>query len=523
MAKRVRYPVGQQSFEVLREQNRLYIDKTRFIEELLFGGNYYFLSRPRRFGKSLFLSTLKCFFQAKRHLFKGLYADSMEWDWQEYPVFYLDLNTGEYTDGENLTQRLHRHLEEWEDKYGNQYADREVGERFEHLLRLAYQKTGRRAVILVDEYDKPLVNNLNDSERFEQFRNQLSALYSNFKSGADYIRMVFLTGVSRFGKLSVFSGLNNIDDISFDDAYSDICGISEEELLSNFQIGIETLSQKYNTLPEETCAELKRRYDGYRFSSEGKEMYNPYSLMKVMDKERYGNYWIESGQPTLLKEQLKHCNADLNKLINTKCSLEAMKGLDYDNPRPVALLYQSGYLTIKGYDQATDIYTLGLPNREVEEGFLSYLLPVYANLHQYDTRFFVVEFVNEINRGDVQAFMGRLKSMFSAVPYDMEMEREQNIHNALLILMMLVGLDVRTEYRTSNGRIDLFVVTEKFYYIIELKLDGSAKEALDQIENKEYALPFKTGNRRIIKIGANFSTVSRTISEWVSDPAYNAI
>ena len=236
------------------------------------------------------------------------------------------------------------------------------------MLRLAYQKTGRRAVILVDEYDKPLVNNLNDSERFEQFRNQLSALYSNFKSGADYIRMVFLTGVSRFGKLSVFSGLNNIDDISFDDAYSDICGISEEELLSNFQIGIETLSQKYNTLPEETCAELKRRYDGYRFSSEGKEMYNPYSLMKVMDKERYGNYWIESGQPTLLKEQLKHCNADLNKLINTKCSLEAMKGLDYDNPRPVALLYQSGYLTIKGYDQATDIYTLGLPNREVEEG-----------------------------------------------------------------------------------------------------------------------------------------------------------
>lgn len=517
MENMVRYPVGVQSFKTIRERDCLYVDKTRFLEKIINnGGQYFFLSRPRRFGKSLFLSTMKCFFEGKRELFKNLYIDTIKWDWDTHPVFYLDFNIESYATKETLDQILENHLAGWEKEYDVKPEIDNFSVRFGNVLRAAYSKTGKRVVVLIDEYDKPLVNSLNDKSNFEFFRDRLYTIYSNFKSGDDHIRLVFLTGVSRFGKLSVFPGLNNIRDISFSNDFSDICGISEKELSQYFQEGIQTLARKRNVDFAALKAELKRYYDGYRFSEEGSDIYNPYSLLNVMEEKKFKNYWILSGQPTLLVNQLKRFNVDIAALLKAKCTQESLTGLDLETPRPLALLYQTGYLTIKDYDERRGIYTLGIPNREVEEGLFSFLLPFYANLHDIDPRFFVSSFIDEFESGDVEAFMNRLKSMFASIPYNMEMNREQNIHNALLMLMMLVGLEVKTEYRTSNGRIDLFIKTKRFYYIIELKLDGSSHDALKQIDEKNYALPFQLDSRKVIKIGVNFSSETKTISDWVS-------
>ncbi len=513
MESKVRYGVGEQSFVVMRERECLYVDKTRFIEKIVSsGGQYYFLGRPRRFGKSLFLSMLKCFFQGRRELFKGLYADSMNWDWHSHPVLYLDLNIEKYQRTDNLREVIESLFRDWEKEYGAVSASESIAVRFREIIKSAHEKTGERVVVLVDEYDKPLVNNLHNREMFEFYRNELASLYSNFKSSAEHLRLVFLTGVSRFSHLTIFSGLNNIRDITYSDAFNSICGITEKELLTDFRDGIRELSLKFNISCEEVCHELKSRYDGYRFSAHGEDIYNPFSLVNVMEEGDFRNYWIQSGQATLIKEQLRNFNVDLASLFNTVCDLDELRGLDLENPRPVALLYQTGYLTIKGYED--DLYTLGLPNREVTQGFLSYLLPFYAGLNNSNPRFVVHSFVKDLERGDVEGFMNRLSSMFSSVSYEMNMEKEQNLHNALLILMKLLGLEVETEYRTSQGRIDLFIRTKKYYYIIELKLDRSAQEALDQINEKGYALPFTAGRREVIKIGVNFSTSNRTISEW---------
>ena len=518
MERRPKYGIGQQSFEVLRNQECVYVDKTRFIEKIVeSGGLYYFLGRPRRFGKSLFLSTLKCFFQGKRELFRGLYAERMNWDWEPHPVLHLDLNIEKYQDPNDLHEVLDNIFRQWEKEYDIENQTSNLSLRFSNIIKGAYLKTGKRVIILIDEYDKPLVNNLHNKKQFESYRNELAAIYSNLKSSADYLRLVFMTGVSRFGDLSVFSGLNNIRDISFSDAFSDLCGITERELTTYFQYGISELASKFQKGKDEIIMEMKRRYDGYRFSAYGEEIYNPFSVLNVMEDSDFRNYWISSGIATLLMLQLKRFHIRLETIINSKCNLSSLQGLDLDNPEPLALLYQTGYLTIKGYNQQRAIYHLGIPNLEVEEGFYSFLLPYYTNLHGSNSMVFVYNLVDEFNKGEVDAIIIQLKSLFSSISYEMKMDREENLHNALLILMKLVGLEVETEYRTSNGRIDLFVKTDRYYYIIELKLDKSAREALDQINAKDYALPFATDGREIIKIGINFSTETRTISEWIAE------
>lgn len=515
MGKMVKYPIGEQSFESLRKGGFLYVDKSRFIENIIQGSKYYFLGRPRRFGKSLFLSMLKCFFESKRELFSGLYADTMEWDWDTYPVLMLDLNIEKYKSRDALHEVVGNCLRQWEERYDVIPSSDSLSVRFSNVIRAAYEKTGRQVVILVDEYDKPLVNNLHDREQFEYYRDSLATIYSNFKSSADYIRLVFLTGVSRFGKLSVFSGLNNISDISFDNKFSAVCGITEDELLNSFSEGIKGISEDLGMTEEKVKAELKKRYDGYRFTPFGKDIYNPFSILQVMAKSFFRNYWIESGTPSLLVELLKKTHVDIDRVVNVKCELSDLSGLNLDNINLPALFYQTGYLTIKDYDLDTELATLGLPNNEVKKGLFSYILPYYINIDNQSPRFYIVEFVNELREGKAESFMKRLQSMFSSVSYQMEMEREQNLHNALYILMVLVGLDVQTEMETSEGRIDLFVRTDRYYYIIELKLDGTAEEALSQIEDRRYDLPFAVDNREIIKIGVNFSSKTRTLEEWI--------
>lgn len=517
MSQEARYPIGEQSFEALRERDCLYVDKTHKIEQLLKSGSkYYFLGRPRRFGKSLFLSTLACFFQGKRHLFKGLYAGTMDWDWKPSPVLYLDLNIDTYAYETSLADVIEHSLKRWENEYGINPDSSATSVRFSTIIETAYKKTGKQVVVLIDEYDKPLVANLHNKDRFDKFRLQLTGLYSNFKSSAPFLRFVFLTGVSRFAHLSVFSGLNNINDISFQDEYSDICGISECELHHNFQYGINALADKIGKSTQETVGILKRHYDGYHFSEAGEDIYNPYSLLLVMEKRKLDNYWIKSGLPTIIEQQLKKNNTDLRGIFNMQCSQSMLEGLDFESSNPVALLYQTGYLTIKSVNRAM-IYTLGLPNEEVKEGFLSYLLPKYSQIPNHDTPFSVFKFIEEFENGDVEGVMSRLKSMFANVPYEMEIDSERNLHNVLYMLMMLIGMNVTTEYHTSNGRIDLFIDTDRYCYIIELKIDKSAREAIDQINRKGYALPFAATGKEIIKIGVNFSTSTRTITEWIAE------
>ena len=512
--KRVKYPVGEQSFENLRKEGFLYVDKTEYIEKIVQGSKYYFLGRPRRFGKSLFLSTLKCFFEGKRELFKGLYADSMDWAWEEYPVLYLDLNTGNFKDEKELGYLLDRHLREWEEKYEVDVRDESLSQRLATVIKEVYRKTGQNVVILVDEYDKPLVNNIHDTTLFENYRSVLASLYSNFKSSADYIRLVFLTGVSRFGKLSVFSGLNNIRDISFQKEYSAICGITEDELQKNFTEGIAELSDEYERSPEEEMRELKRWYDGYHFSSKSPDIYNPFSLLQIFAAKEYSNYWIASGNSTLLAQLLKKTDADLESVMHAVCDKSALEGLDFDNISLEALFYQTGYLTIKSFDSRRNLFHLGIPNEEVKQGFFSSLIPYYTSLPKVKVIPFVYDLIDEIEEGRADDFMRRLQSLFAGFGHDLKFDEERNVQNALLLIFSLVGMHVDAEYKTSDGRIDILLRTSEYVYIMELKYDRSAEEALAQIKEKKYSLPWSVDGRKIIEVGINYSSEKRRIDEW---------
>jgi sugar-specific transcriptional regulator TrmB len=507
------YPIGEQSFRKIREARQVYVDKTGFIKRFLNGG-YYFLGRPRRFGKSLFLSTLKSFFSGERELFQGLEADTFDWGWDKFPVLHIDLNVGCYESEENLLSRLDILVREWEEKYSCSLENGGLPERFEYLIRRIHEQTGRRVVVLVDEYDKPLVGALKDRRLLERFRDILSTFYSCLKSEAEHLHLVFMTGVSRFGKLTVFSGLNNIQDISFDRRFNAVCGITESELISTFKIGIQELCDEYDCDADEVRRELKARYDGYRFCRKGEDIYNPFSILNVMDTLEYRNYWTLSGTPTLLIHQIQKFDINIESLINSRCSEEILSGLDLVYSNPLALLYQTGYLTIKGYDPESRLYTLGIPNTEVKEGFFGYMLPYYLSIPDRDTNLCITKFVEDFRAGNAEKVMEQLKSLFSGFSYRLNMDAEQNIQNALMMFMTLLGFRITAEYTTSEGRIDLLVVTEKFYYIIELKLNGSPEKALQQIEERDYALPFLFDNRQIIEIGANFSTEKRTLSDW---------
>ncbi len=516
MVDNVKYPIGQQDFRTLREMGCVYVDKSRYISRIVNGGSqYFFLARPRRFGKSLFLSMLQYFFEGKRELFKGLYIDSTDWDWTPYPVLHLDLNVERYADEGRLEDVLENVFRSWEEQYCIEVNDRNHAQRFKNIIEKVHAKTGRQVVILVDEYDKPLVGNLNKNESFGHYRAELAALYSNFKSSAAHIRLVFLTGVSRFSKLSVFSDLNNLNDISFDNEFADICGISEKELRDNFQNGINGLAERYGLSIPEICAKLKENYDGYRFAEEGSDMYNPWSLLNSMAKRRLQNYWNETGVPTIVAESLKNVNADLDKIFDSWCDEEDLKGLDLQNPRPLALMYQTGYLTIKEYDRRVDRYRLGIPNKEVKKGLYNVLLPNYMKSKSELPGSVVADIVADAILGKPEDFMLSLQSFFAGVSYKMRMDNENNFHNAFFLLTSLIGLDTDTETSTSDGSIDLLIKTERYIYIVELKYDGSAKQAMDQINEKEYDRPFRTDSRKIFKIGVNFSSKTRCIEDWI--------
>ena len=516
MEKTQAYPIGLQDFRTLREEGYIYVDKTRYITELIRKkSRYCFLARPRRFGKSLFLSTLQCFFEGRRELFEGLDVESLDWDWEPYPVLRLDLNRDGYKAKGELDGVYDNTFRKWEAQYGVGDIAESFSARFENIIEAAHKKTGRQVVILVDEYDKPMVANINNRENIDHYREKLTSVYSNFKSSAEHIRLVFLTGVSRFGKLSVFSGLNNLVDITFLDEYSDICGITEREMLDSLRQGIHRLADKNDMPYESAVRELKRNYDGYRFSKNGSDIYNPWSLLNAMKDSEISNYWNDTGMPTLVARTLKRVDADLESMFDTYCSEDDLKGLDLLTPQPLALLYQTGYLTIKGYNPKIRRYRLGIPNEEVKKGLFNVLLPYYMQSRSgEEPKKLVGDMVMYFILGDADRAMKCMQAYFAGVHWKMRMDNENNFHNAFFLLMDLVGLDTETESATSDGSIDITVRTDDYIYVIELKYDGTAEQALRQIEEKRYDRKYQMDGRQIIRIGVNFSSETRCIEDW---------
>ena len=560
-------PIGIQSFKVLRNDCYLYVDKTEYLARLVTGGRVYFLSRPRRFGKSLFLSTLAAYFRGQKELFKSLYLEKAEEEqaaqenrtaWQTYPVLYLDFNVGKYTDTGALNERLHVMLSEAESSYGiatTKEAQPFFASRFEKLLKNAYQQTGRQVVVLVDEYDKPLLQTMGVNEELnEDYRNMLKAFYSVIKTCDQYIRFAFLTGVTKFSKISIFSDLNNLRDISMEKQYAGICGITQAELESNFQPEIQALASEQDLTYQQTLAELKQWYDGYLFHPAGEGMYNPYSVLSALAKREIKSYWFSTGTPTFLVNYLKEAHyfipdLDGNVELN-ESGLETYRAVS-ENALPI--LFQSGYLTIIGYIKEARLYKLGFPNDEVRYGFLENLLPAYSSLPLGDTGKSVWQFVQDIREGKVDSFMERMQAIISSIPYDisegnltiriamdgdgsmqkqvchanlqlkdvhgctsLSKLREQNYQTAVYLIFALMGQFVQTEVHCSTGRIDCVVYTVDSIYLFEFKLtgSGSAEDALNQIKEKEYAAKYQTDGKKIVLIGSSFDEKTRTIKEW---------
>jgi hypothetical protein len=509
------YPIGIQSFEEIRKGGYHYVDKTRLIYQLVKTGKYYFLSRPRRFGKSLLVSTLEAYFKGKKELFTGLAIDTLEQEWTEYPVLHLDLNAQKYETPDSLENILNDALNRWEKLYGTAPSETSLSLRFKGVIQRAAQLTGHNVVVLVDEYDKPLLQTINNEPLQDDFRSTLKAFYGVLKSYDKYIRFALLTGVTKFSKVSVFSDLNNLTDISMDHRYASICGITEEELFHDFEEDIRMLGEANQLTPEETRNKLKDWYDGYHFGIECPDMYNPFSLLNTFARMRFGNYWFDTGTPTFLVEVLKESRYDLNRLTNEMAMADSLGGIDTMRRDPVPILYQSGYLTVKGYDDEFQVYYLGFPNKEVEESFTKFLLPCYANLDSGNPAFELTSFVRDVRQGNIDAFMTRLKSFFADTPYEVIRDLELHYQNVMFIVFKLLGFYTQVEYHTANGRIDLVAKTDRYIYVMEFKLGGTAEEALQQIEDKQYAKPFETDPRKLYKIGVNFCNQTRNIEKWL--------
>lgn len=511
------YPIGIETFEYIREYGYLYVDKTRYVYDLTHLSKFVFLSRPRRFGKSLLLSTIKSYFEARRDLFDGLAIASLETEWRRHPVLKLNLAAYNPTDEGSLDSILDFQLLQWEKEYDiEDNSIRDFSSRFRQVITRAYEKTGERVVILIDEYDSPLVGHLDDSARLERYRDTLKSVYANLKICDEYIRFGMLTGVSRFSKMSVFSGLNNLEDISLRDRFGAICGITEDELREYFKGGIKHLSEDFDGDCSIALAELKSRYDGYHFSRRCPDVYNPFSVLNALASCDLLPYWYGTGTPTFLVKRIRDGGDFLPEMFTEKIDGSQLAMADLASTTPVAMLFQTGYLTIKGYDRRREQYILGLPNREVKLGLFRQLSQYYLDTPQRDTYNGILDIRFMLEDGNVEQAMERIKAYLAGIPYELSNGKpEIYFENNLYILFNLIGIDARAEWHTSRGRIDMLLKMPEVIYVMELKLDGTAREALEQIDSRDYALPFELDGRRVVKIGINFSKQTRNISDWI--------
>ena len=509
------YPLGIQTFERIRKENKLYIDKTEYVYRLTHtSGTYFFLGRPRRFGKSLFLTTLQSYFEGKKDLFNGLAIEKLEKEWTEYPVLHFDLSGGKHMNKEQLERYLAFILETEEKKWGITQPQIDANNRLTELINTAYEKSGKQVVVLIDEYDAPLLDVVHERENLDVLRNIMRNFYSPLKACDPYLRYVFLTGITKFSQLSIFSELNNIKNISMDEPYAAICGISEDEIRLQMKDDLGELAKKLEITPEEALMKLKENYDGYHFTSPSPDIYNPFSLLNAFADGKFGSYWFGSGTPTYLVKML-----DKFGVKPSEIGRRQLKSSVFDAPTEtmtdaVPLLYQSGYITIKDYNKMLDLYTLDIPNKEVRLGLMESLLPYYVNNKTPEATTMVAYLFYDIQNGDMDAALHRLQEFLSTIPYCDNTRFEGHYQQVFYIIFSLLGYYVDVEVHTPRGRVDIVLRTKTTLYVMELKLDKSAGEAMEQIDLKNYPERFALCGLPVVKVAVSFDSERCTIGDW---------
>ena len=509
------YPIGIQTFSKIREGNYLYIDKTEYVYRMTHSASsYMFLSRPRRFGKSLLTSTLHSYFSGRKELFHGLVMEKLEKEWTEYPVLHFDMSTAKHADSEQLLQELNLKLYGYEQIYGRLEEEVNPNQRLMGLIKRAYEQTGKKVVVLIDEYDAPLLDVVHERENLDVLRNIMRNFYSPLKACDPYLRYVFLTGITKFSQLSIFSELNNIKNISMDEPYAVICGISEDEIRLQMKDDLGGLAKKLEITPEEALMKLKENYDGYHFTSPSPDIYNPFSLLNAFADGKFGSYWFGSGTPTYLINMLKKFGVEPSEIGNNRVSVE-----DFDAPTErmtsiIPLLYQSGYITIKNYDEELDLYTLNIPNKEVRIGLMKSLLPHYVGSKAPETTTMVAYLSRDIRNGDMDTALRRLQTFLSTIPQCDNTKYEGHYQQVFYIIFSLLGYYVDVEVRTPRGRVDIVLRTKTTLYVMELKLDKSAGEAMEQIDLKNYPERFALCGLPVVKVAVSFDSERCTIGDW---------
>lgn len=514
-------PLGIQGFEKLITEGFLYVDKTEYIYQLVHNNVPCFLSRPRRFGKSLLLSAMKAYWEGKKELFSGLAIEKLEEAnsdaWKSYPVFYFDFNGVNYQQAGSLEEALGTQLKRWEKIYDLSEDSNLLSERFQNLLIAAYEKTGLRCVVLVDEYDKPLLDVIENKALQDHNKEVFKGFFSTLKSFDEYIHFIFITGVSKFHKVSIFSDLNQLRDISMSEDFAEICGITEHEIDRYFKDEVERIAERRDMTVHECREALKKQYDGYRFHPDGEAVYNPYSLLgSFLDKD-FGSYWFETGTPTFVVKKLREICFDVRSFTNRSifASEAVLKDYTGEGLDPVPLLYQTGYLTIIDYDRNKRRFTLGFPNEEVKYGFLESMIPSYVPMATAGNKLDIFTLDESIENGDLDQIRNVLTGLFANITYTLESDPFEHYFQAVIYLVFtLLGKFCQCEMHTYTGRIDCRVQTRDFIYLFEFKRDDTAKAALQQIDSKDYALPFAADSRKLYKIGVAFDSGLRKLTDW---------
>ena len=509
------YPIGIQTFSKIREGNYLYVDKTEYVYRMTHSASsYMFLSRPRRFGKSLLTSTLHSYFSGRKELFHGLAMEKLEKEWTEYPVLHFDMSTAKHADSEQLLQELNLKLYGYEQIYGRLDEEVNPNQRLMGLIKRAYEQTGKKVVVLIDEYDAPLLDVVHERENLDVLRNIMRNFYSPLKACDPYLRYVFLTGITKFSQLSIFSELNNIENISMDEPYAAICGISEDEIRSQMEEDVDRLAKNLEVTPEEALMKLKENYDGYHFTYPSPDIYNPFSLLTAMEKGKIGSYWFGSGTPTYLIKMLDKFGVKPSEIGRKQLKSSAFDAPTETMTDAVPLLYQSGYITIKDYNKMLDLYTLDIPNKEVRLGLMESLLPYYVNNKTPEATTMVAYLFYDIQNGDMDAALHRLQEFLSTIPYCDNTRFEGHYQQVFYIIFSLLGYYVDVEVRTPRGRVDIVLRTKTTLYVMELKLDKSAGEAMEQIDLKNYPERFALCGLPIVKVAVSFDSERCTIGDW---------
>ena len=522
MAQR-RYPIGIQTFSRIIRDGYIYVDKTDLVWQLAHYATYVFLSRPRRFGKSLLTSTLESYFLGERELFEGLKIMELEKEWEQYPVLHLDLSGAKHLLPKQVKKELENILSPYEKIYGNNSNETTPGMRLSGIIDRAYEKTGRQVAVIIDEYDAPLLDVLHEEMILKEMREVMQEFYQRLKKQEPKIKFCFITGITKFSQLSIFSTINNLTNVTMDAMFNNICGITESELMSTLKEDIELLANKTDTTFEAMHQKLKLQYDGYHFCEESDEIYNPFSLLKAFQQKKVSNYWFESGTPTFLIRQMQYFHTDIMSLDHLEVPSSAFDQPTENMQDALPLLYQSGYLTIKDYDSEGEIYSLAIPNQEVRIGYARGLLPVYTGLNDTDVQMgFALKFWRALKKDDVNLAMEEMKTYLASLPYvEGFKEKLKDVATSegffeytFYLIFSMLNVYVRTQVKCAGGRADMVVWMPDSVYVFELKVNGSAQEALQQIDDRGYAIPYQSDERKVVKIGVKFNINSRTPEEW---------